>query len=67
MNGLSNAVLRKVAFVADSHRIDPISCRDELRAETQKTHERLHLHSGFASVKDGTIDLAGYRALLARL
>ncbi len=59
--------MSQVAFVADSHRIDPIACRDEVRAATQLHHERLHLHSGFAAVKDGTIGLASYRALLARL
>jgi heme oxygenase len=38
-----------------------------LREATSETHARLHLHPGFAAIQDGTIDLAGYRALLARL
>jgi len=45
----------------------PTSCREVLRAATQDPHERLHHHAGFSAVKDGTIDLPGYRALLARL
>jgi heme oxygenase len=40
------------------------SCRDLLRAATQAPHQRLHLHAGFSAVKDGTISLPGYRALL---
>jgi heme oxygenase len=43
------------------------SCREALRAATQAPHARLHLHSGFSSVQDGTICLADYRALLVRL
>ncbi len=43
------------------------SCRELLRAATQAPHERLHLHDGFAVVRDGTITLADYRALLIRL
>lgn len=38
-----------------------------LRDATRAVHERLHLHPGFAAVKNGTIGLDAYRALLARL
>jgi heme oxygenase len=38
-----------------------------LRAATQGPHERLHLHAGFSRVKNGTITLTDYRALLMRL
>ncbi len=38
-----------------------------LRAATQAPHERLHLHAGFALVKNGTISAAAYQALLIRL
>jgi heme oxygenase len=44
-----------------------MSCRAALRAATQAPHERLHHHAGFARVKDGTISLPEYRALLIRL
>ena len=40
------------------------SCGDLLRSATQAPHERLHLHAGFSTVKDGTITLPDYRALL---
>ncbi len=40
------------------------SCRDALRSATQAPHERLHLHAGFSSVKDGTITRPDYQALL---
>jgi heme oxygenase len=40
------------------------SCRDLLRSATEAPHERLHLHTGFSVVKDGTITLPDYRALL---
>ena len=40
---------------------------DELRHSTRDIHERLHLHTGFAALQDGTIDRASYRALLSRL
>lgn len=40
------------------------SCRDLLRSATNETHERLHLHAGFAALKHGTITLPAYRALL---
>jgi heme oxygenase len=43
------------------------SCRESLRSATQGPHERLHLHAGFAAVKDGTISISDYRALLMRL
>jgi heme oxygenase len=42
-------------------------CRDLLRAATQAPHERLHLHPGFSAVKDGTVTLPEYRALLISL
>jgi heme oxygenase len=50
-------------------RLEPTetSCRQALRAATQGPHERLHLHAGFSIVKDGTITLPAYRALLIRL
>ena len=38
-----------------------------LRASTHEVHQRLHLHSGFMAVRDGTIDLNAYQMLLARL
>jgi heme oxygenase (biliverdin-IX-beta and delta-forming) len=38
-----------------------------LRAATQDVHQRLHHHPGFAALQAGQIDLADYRALLARL
>lgn len=41
--------------------------RDALRSATDAPHERLHLHDGFSRVKDGTISLLQYRALLVRL
>ncbi len=41
--------------------------RELLRAATQGPHERLHLHAGFSKVKEGTITLPDYRALLIRL
>jgi heme oxygenase len=42
-------------------------CRALLRAATQGPHERLHGHAGLSIVKDGTITLPDYRALLRRL
>jgi heme oxygenase len=41
--------------------------RQTLREATSAVHERLHHHPGFAAIQNGTIDLAGYRALLVRL
>jgi len=41
--------------------------RETLRAATADIHSQLHLHAGFAAIQQGTIDLAGYRALLVRL
>jgi heme oxygenase len=41
--------------------------RDTLKAATHDVHRRLHRHAGFAALQDGTIEVAGYRALLARL
>jgi heme oxygenase len=49
------------------HEIELPSCRDLLRVATQAPHERLHLHAGFSTVKDGTITRADYRALLSCL
>jgi len=43
------------------------SCHDLLRAETQAPHQRLHLHTGFSAVRDGTIKFTDYQALLVRL
>jgi heme oxygenase len=43
------------------------TCRDLLRAATQAPHERLHLHAGFSTVKDGTITRLDYRALMISL
>jgi heme oxygenase len=44
-----------------------IAFREVLRTATQGPHERLHLHGGFSIVKDGTVTLPEYRALLTRL
>jgi heme oxygenase len=41
--------------------------RQSLRDATSAAHERLHHHPGFAAIQNGTIDLAQYRSLLARL
>jgi heme oxygenase len=38
-----------------------------MRAATSEAHARLHLHTGFAAIQNGTIDLVAYRALLVRL
>lgn len=43
------------------------NARELLRVATQAPHERLHLHAGFSIVKDGSITLPDYRALLIRL
>lgn len=43
------------------------SLRIVLRSATQAVHERLHGHDGFASVQNGSIELAAYRKLLIRL
>jgi heme oxygenase len=61
MNDLSggNLYLGNDAFEREAP-----SCRDLLRSATQGTHERLHHHAGFSVVKDGTITLPDYRALL---
>jgi heme oxygenase len=50
-----------------SPRRTPRSLRQTLRAATSESHARLHLHSGFAAIQNGTIDLIDYRALLIRL
>ena len=41
--------------------------RTRLREATRNSHERLHLQKALAALAGGTIDLPGYRALLARL
>jgi heme oxygenase len=43
------------------------SLRETLRVATADIHARLHLHTGFAAIQNGTIDLVDYRTLLARL
>jgi heme oxygenase len=43
------------------------SLRLVLRAATQDVHHRLHRHAGFAAIQDGTIGLADYQGLIARL
>ena len=43
------------------------SCHDGLRAATQAPPQRLHGHSGFSAILDGTIGPNDYRALLVRL
>jgi len=48
-------------------RRSPSSLHETLRAATADIHARLHLHTGFAAIQHGTIDLADYRALLVRL
>lgn len=48
-------------------RDEPTACRESLRVATHAPHERLHRHSGFAAVKDGTIGPADYRTLLVCL
>jgi heme oxygenase len=65
-------VMNEVAEVILSDAVDrfqrtEVPCRDALRTATQEPHERLHLHAGFKIVKDGTITLQDYRALLVRL
>jgi heme oxygenase len=41
--------------------------RQALREATSESHARLHLHSGFLAIQNGTVDLDAYRALLIRL
>jgi heme oxygenase len=41
--------------------------RQRLRDATKNVHMRLHRHPGLSAAAAGTIDLDGYRALLARL
>ena len=43
------------------------SLRHCLRAATDDVHNRLHRHSGFAAVQDGTISRSDYTKLLIRL
>ncbi len=43
------------------------SLRQTLRAATSEPHARLHLHTGFAAIQSGAIDLVDYRSLLVRL
>jgi hypothetical protein len=49
---------------SDGLELQEPSWRDLLRSATQAGHDRLHLHAGFSAVKDGTITLPDYRALL---
>jgi heme oxygenase len=46
---------------------DEISLRQSLRVATDGVHRRLHLHSGFAAVQDGSISRGDYSKLLVRL
>ncbi len=41
--------------------------RSRLRVATEAAHERMHLHSGFRGAANGSLTLAEYRDLLARL
>ena len=50
----------------DTERVDP-PLRWILRATTRDIHDRLHCHAGFTAIQDGTIGLADYRSLIARL
>jgi heme oxygenase (biliverdin-IX-beta and delta-forming) len=43
------------------------SIRARLRAATAEAHERMHAHPGFAAAAAGTIRVADYRQLLARV
>lgn len=43
------------------------SVREELRAATRETHQRLHGHSGLSAAARGAIDLDDYGQLLMRL
>ncbi len=43
------------------------SLRECLRTATDDVHRRLHLHTGFAAVQDGSIDRDDYTKLLIRL
>jgi heme oxygenase len=71
----SQRVTPHMSLSRESHSIgtlkplDPpaMTCHAELRDATQGPHERMHLHAGFSAVKDGTIDLVDYRALVTRL
>ncbi|MCA3264169.1 MAG: biliverdin-producing heme oxygenase [Telmatospirillum sp.] len=51
----------------DDDCLAPIACREALRLATQEPHARLHRHTGFAAVADGTIDMPAYRMMLVRL
>lgn len=44
-----------------------LELRLELRAATERVHDRLHRHAGFAAIKDATIGLADYQDILIRL
>ena len=58
---------RKPAVAADGLSAPEISLRCCLRTATDAVHQRLHAHSGFAAVKDGTISRNDYIYLLLRL
>jgi heme oxygenase len=47
--------------------VSGVALRQRLREATNDVHLRLHRHSGLSAAAAGTIDIAGYRALLARL
>ena len=57
----------KPSIVGDGLGPPEMNSHQLLRAATQAPHERLHLHAGFSIVKNGTITLPDYRALLVRL
>ena len=64
MNSFGEANL---SVCGDQIELGERSCHEILRSATQGPHERLHRHNGFSAVKDGTITLADYRALLTCL
>jgi len=55
------------SLIESRTRRTPTEIREALRAATAAPHARLHLHSGFAAIQPGTIDLVDYRSLLVRL
>lgn len=52
---------------AFAQREGSLSVHALLRHMTHNVHQRLHRHDGFASIKDGTCTIDGYRRLLLRL
>lgn len=44
-----------------------VSIRDVLRSSTQKAHLKLHMHSCFVALFDGSLNLSAYRQLMRRL